>query len=121
MRFAQKQIVTNGDMSVDINSLSEDLNQYALSSIQAVWTGAGAAGTLKLQVSNDITPVTPATADPGANVVNWSDYTGSSVTVAGPGNFEWNIVYVGFRWLRLVFTHTGGSTGTLQATFNGKG
>jgi hypothetical protein len=125
MRFAPVQIVTNQSMTTSFNSIGIDCNQHALASIQAEWTGATATGTLKLQISDDIVPVQPTTGNPvGANpageVVNWSDYTGSTTTVSGPGNFMWNMVYVGFRWVRLVYTSSSG-TGTLNATFAGKG
>jgi len=125
MRFDRVQIISNASMSSNVISIGIDCNQIALASIQAEWTGATATGTLKLQISNDLVAVAssntnPAGPDPAANVINWSDYTGSTTTVSGPGNFTWNMVYVGYRWLRLVYT-AGSGTGTLNATFSGKG
>lgn len=125
MRFAPVQIMSNVSMTTSANSIGIDVNQAALASIQASWTGATANGTLKLQISDDIVPVDPSNtnpvgADPAGLVQNWSDYTGSMTTVSGPGNFLWNMVYVGFRWVRLVYTATSG-TGTINATFSGKG
>lgn len=118
MHVERKQIVTNGSLGADLVSIGMPIDQMQFASIQAEWTGGTAAGTLKIQISNDI--VTPSTtADPGANVVNWSDWTGSSTTVAGAGNFGWN-VESGYSWVRLVFTRSGG-TGTLNAIFTGKG
>lgn len=125
MQFVPVRIATNVSMATSSNSIGIDCNQLALASIQASWTGTAEAGTFKLQISDDIVPVAasssnPVGSDPAANVVNWSDYTGSSTVVAGDGNFTWNMVYVGFRWVRLVYTAASG-TGTYNATFSGKG
>ena len=127
MKIVSVPILKNATMTGTVNSFGIDCcgqNQFALASIQAVWTGATAAGTLTLQISDDDVPVNPAStsgnADPAANVVNWSTYTGSSETVSGPGNFLWNMVFVGFRWVRLSYTASSG-TGSLSATFSGKG
>lgn len=118
MKFVPCQIVTNGNMASTINSLGVDLNQIPLFSIQAVFTGSP-VGTLKLQISNDI--VNPiSTGQQAAEVVNWTDYTGSSTAVSGAGNFVWNCLESGYRWVRLVYTPASG-TGTLNATLSGKG
>ena len=117
MKFVPVKIVTNGNMTTTINSLGIDLNQVVLYSIQAVFTGSP-VGTLKLQISNDI--VNPiATGTQAVEVVNWTDYTGSSTPVTTSGNFVWNCLDVGYRWVRLVYTPTSGS-GTLNATISGK-
>ncbi len=119
MRFDPVQIVTDGDMSqATINSIGIDLNQTVLYSVQAVFTGTP-TGTLKLQISNDVVKVAPGT-NPSANVVNWSDYTGSSQSISAAGNFTWNCFDVGYRWVRLVYVRASGS-GTLNATYCGKG
>lgn len=49
MRFDPVQIITAGDMSGNLSSVGLDMNQMAIGSIQAVFTGspagtAGAAG-----------------------------------------------------------------------------
>lgn len=125
MKFVPIQIMNNVSMTTSGNSTGVDCNQIALASIQASWTGSTAAGTLQLQISNDIVPVDPSTSnpvgpDPAGLVVNWSNYTGSQTAVTGSGNFTWNLVYVGFRWIRLQYTATSG-TGVINATFSGKG
>lgn len=124
MRFAGVQILSNASMLSNINSIGIDVSQMALASIQAEWTGAP-VGSFKLQISNDILPPAPSTSnpvgpDPAANVRNWSDYTNSTTAVSGSGNFTWNMVYVGYRWVRLVYTATSG-TGSVSAAFSGKG
>ena len=114
------QIVTNASMTATVNSLGMPCQQLVLASIQAEWTGAP-VGTLHLEISNDEVPYAPGNqANAGANVVNWSVYTGSTTAVSGPGNFLWNCVFVGYSWMRLVYTPTSG-TGTINAYFTGKG
>lgn len=120
MRYDPVQIVTNGDMSqTTIASIGIDLQNIFGYAIQAEWTGGSASGTLILQLSTDIVNVASG-ANPAANVVNWSTYSGSSTTVSGPGNFVWNAADAGYRWVRLLYTKSSG-TGTLNATFLGKG
>lgn len=114
------KMVTNGDMSASINSVGIILDQIPLASIHAVWTGSP-VGTLKLQVSNDLVKIpVSGSADMAANVVNWTDYTGSSQAVSGAGDFMFNLLSNGYYWIRLVYTRSSG-TGTLNVTFSGKG
>lgn len=124
MRFAPVKTLINADMTTTQHSIGLDVNQIALGSIQAVWTGVP-VGTLFLEISNDDVPVAaapnqPVGADPAANVVNWSTYTGSQLAISGPGNFLWNLVFLGYRWIRLSYTPTSGS-GTLNSTASVKG
>lgn len=119
MKFDPVQIITSGDMAQSaINSKGIDLNQQYVYAIQAVWTGSP-VGTLKIQVSNDIVP-DGVGGDQASNVVNWTDYTNSSQSISGAGNFVWNVLEAGYRWVRLVYTKTSGS-GTINAVFSGKG
>lgn len=118
MRFDQVSIVTNGDMSASINSNGIDVNQQVVGSIHAVFSGAP-VGSLTLEVSNDIVPVGVA-GNQSSNVVNWTTYTGSATAVAAAGSVMYNLVDMGFHWVRLVYTRTGG-TGTLNVVYCGKG
>lgn len=117
--FMVTQIISACDMSgASCISSGIDLQQIGTLSLQAVYTGAP-VGTLKVQVSAD--NVQPSqTANPTANVVNWTDYTGSSVAISAAGNTLYNMTFAGYRWARLVYTKTSG-TGTINATANGKG
>lgn len=118
-------IYVNQDMTGSSKSIGIDINQEFAWSIQAVWTGAP-VGTLTIEVSNDIVPVAPSSTNPvgpnpAANVVNWSTYTGSSVVVSGTsGNWMYISQLGPYRWVRLSYAATSGS-GTLNATFFGKG
>lgn len=105
-------------MTSDCTSYGMDINQLKYYAIQAVYTGAP-GGVLKLQISTDDVKAALG-KNPAANVVNWSDYTGSSHTVSAAGNFTWNVFPAGYRWARMVYTFSSG-TGSLDASFNGKG
>lgn len=59
--------------------------------------------TLKLQASNDFNPnINPVVAG------TWSDITGSTVTMAGAGDYGWNVSDVYYAWVRLVYTWVDG-------------
>lgn len=118
MRFDQTEIISAGDMSDDLESIGIDLQQLLSYSIQAVFTGSP-SGAFKLQWSNDNVQVASGT-NPAANVVNWTDYTGTSQTISAAGNYGWVGAWAGFRWIRLVYTDDSGS-GSCTATFCGKG
>lgn len=124
MRFAPVQMATNQSMATSFKSTGIDLNQTVLYSIEAVWTGAP-VGSFNLEVSNDIVAVAPSATnpvgpDPAANVVNWVTYTGSATAVSGPGNFLWNVLEAGYRWVRVSYTAASGS-GSCNIQYSGKG
>ena len=115
MATTQEKIVNAGDMSADIISAVVDLGGIDLGSIQSVFTGSP-AGSLVLEISNDI--ITPG-ADPNANVTHWDAY-GNAQTVAAAGSYTFNISNMGYKWLRLHFIHSGGSSGALNSTLVAK-
>ena len=80
-------------------------------SAQITATGA-AAGTLKMQASNDDFPnSTPP--------VNWSDVAGVSVVVSGAGAFLIPKTDICYQWIRFVYTNTG--TGTISLVLKAQG
>lgn len=116
----QKQLMNALDASVEQDSQAMFLvNLPAAFSFQAVLTGAP-AGTLKLQMSNDVGTITSAADHTGLGITNWTDVTGSSFTVAAAGNWGWDYTVPGFRWVRLVWIPTSG-TGAISVTFQAKG
>lgn len=118
MNTSQAQILSAGDMSLaSFVSKVVDLGNVNLGSIQAVWAGVAPVGVLKIQLSNDIIS---NTADPNVAVVNWDDFSGSSFNVSGnAGTHIFNISNMGYKWLRLFYTRTGG-TGSMDANMTAK-
>lgn len=74
---------------------------------------SGAAGTLKLQASNDDFPSN--TTPP----VNFSDIPSASVAVTGAGSFLIPIQNLCYQYVRLVYTNTG--AGTISVVFKALG
>lgn len=98
-----KQILTAGDMSGDLTSVSYDLQEKSLAAMQAVYTGAP-TGSLQIQGSNDN--------------VNWSS-VGSPVAISAAGNTLVNLGLVGFQFMRAFYDFTSG-TGALTLIASGK-
>ncbi len=121
MRFSQTTLLAAGDMSGSLNSFGIDISQSNLTTIQASWSGSP-VGNLKLQISCDPVAVNGIVGqDPAKNVVNWSDYTGSTQAAGGSaGNFGWILGSVGYRWIRVVYTEASG-TGSLTVNCDTKG
>ena len=116
--FVSQQVIINCDMSTaSCASYGIKMDTMEIASFQAVMSGSP-VGTLKVQLSNDI--ATPSNGpDKSLNVVNWTDYTGSSEAISASGTFVYNLLNSGYGWVRLVYTKTSG-TGTLNATFRAK-
>lgn len=120
--FQQVQVQFNGSSLANMLNAQQswgiDLNMFPVGALQAAWTGSP-NGSLGLQVSNDIVAV--GSGDPAANVANWSTYTGSATGTNGSaGNFLYNLVNLGYRWVRLTYSNPSGA-GSLAAVFVGKG
>lgn len=115
MRVALFKFVTSSSMAVDITSATLQLNQAFGYSIQADYTTSGTlAGTFKLQCSVD------HQQDANGNVTfagNWVDIDGSSTTISAAGSFVWNVSSSMYPFVRLVYTHQSGDSGSLNAYF----
>lgn len=95
---------TNASMAGNLTSPSISLLNTDKLAIQAVFVGANAqvpSGTFTLQVTNDQT--------------TWTTIAGSASTVSAAGDIMWNIVDLGYPYVRVVYTRTGGD-GTLNCT-----
>ena len=86
-------------------------SQVFYGSAQIICTGS-AAGTLKLQASNEI-PVN------GALPSNYSDIPSATVAVSGAGSYLIPKTEFCYRQVRIVYTNTG--TGTISINFQGMG
>lgn len=108
---------------VDVNILNDvdtatvtggaiDSNQLVAASFQSVFGDVTAAGTVKIQGSNDICydQYQPAIFTPP----NWSDIPNATSTIAlGVGPMIL-IPVMSFRWIRAVYTRTSGGTTTVN-------
>jgi len=101
------KIVTNASMAAIVTSPSVDLSKTDGYSVYAKWSGAAAAGSIELQASLDD--------------INFVTMSSSGTVVAGPGEALWEITSAFYDKIRVVFTPTGGSVGTLNVQINGKG
>ena len=116
MRTNNDIIVNGEDASASITSEPYSLQNMIGFSITASFVGGTPAGTIKLQISND-------RADNGAPPSTWVDLlkpTDSSTAISAAGNVVWNYQNAFYRWVRVVWTRTGGSS-TLTVTANAKG
>lgn len=104
-------------LNADLNSKAEQLYQCVGYAIQVVFTGTP-TGTFKLQGSCD-----PYGSGDPSFPKNWSDIADSSHAVSAAGDFLWNVFYVEYNWVRLVYADgsSGSSTAVLaSARINAK-
>lgn len=98
-----------------VNSVALDAENLYQCSAQIVCTGS-AAGTLKLQASNDIQlGQQPSTLTP----TNWSDIPSATVTVSGAGSYLIPKTDICYQYVRLVYTNSG--TGTISVNIKALG
>lgn len=97
--------------SGNVLSVAVDSRFYINATVQAKFTDGSAAGTLKLQGSND--PTAPT---------NWNDIPSmtSSVTSGATTTTPTTATPLCFQWIRVVFASTGGS-GTITANLHANG
>lgn len=101
--------------SGSINSTAVDARFYVNATCQAKFTDSSAAGTLKLQGSNDPTK-------PADNAGTWTDIPSATVTVASgaTSTVPNTSVPLCFQWVRAVWSSTGGA-GTFTANLHMNG
>lgn len=120
MRLLNKLLLQNQDASVSFNSPAGLLAHVFGFSIQAIITGT-AAGTMKLQGSNDPVPDSDFPSTPVWTPTNWTDVANSSEPVTGAGTLMYDFNQCpGYNWVRVVYTSSSG-TGTISLRFNTKG
>lgn len=105
LHLSNKEIITAGDMSSDVESSAQNMNKAVTYSIHAVWTGTP-TGDLDVIVSND-----------GTNFTSLLDSVVATGGAAGQAFFE--VTTVSHAEVKLKYTSTSGS-GTLTAKLNAK-
>lgn len=110
-------------LNVSSNSVPAALKNIFMYTMAANITGTP-TGTIKLQASNDPeTNDTMPLGTPRPEPTNWADITGSTFVVTTASTIMWNVRYIGYNYVRVVYTDTSGgtSTATMQIIINAKG
>lgn len=127
MRTFNKPVASNVPLNANYNSPYVQLKNIYTYAMVALITGTP-TGSLKIQASND-----PETNDtqynttahqpPAVGPTNWVDIANSSFAVNSAGETMWNVNFVGYNYVRVVYTDASGgtSTATMNIIFNGKG
>lgn len=121
MRVFNQTVVTAQALNVSSNSAFVPLRSIFLYTMAAIITGTP-TGSLKLQASND--PETNDTQPLSNNPpTNWVDVANSTFTVTTASEVMWNVQFIGYNYVRVVYTDTSGgaSAATMKIVFNGKG
>jgi len=108
--------ILNADDSMSQTSSVIDANQLIAASFAIYFGDSTAAGTVKIQASNDPTTqgylANPANFSP----TNWVDIPSATASIASGGSALITINQMCYRWLQAVFTHSGG--GSTKITIN---
>ena len=119
MKTLPVKLVTNGNMAGDITSAVQQVQTALGYAIQAIYTTSGTlGGTLKLQAC-----VNRQQYPTGEVLVagTFVDVPGSSQTISAAGSYIWDVEPSQVPYVRLVYTHAGGDSGTLNVYFFSKG
>lgn len=103
MRYLRETLLSGANAAVNQTSAAVDCSYVIAASLQVVSTGT-AAGTVKLQASNDA----PGPGSPS----NFTDIPSASVAVAGAGSYLIPKLDISYQYIRAVYTFTSG-TGTI--------
>ena len=107
MRFLNEIEINAGDASGNISSTGFDASSMLSMSVQAFSTST-AAGTLKVQFSND-------KVNSVGLVTHWSDVTSATASIAAAATVAIQKFDICAQWIRLVYTSSSGS-GALTAS-----
>lgn len=113
-------VVLSGADTGSVNGNAVDANQLISGSFQAVFGDATAAGTLKIQASNDVAPV-QYTSPSGVGVFtpsNWADIPSASASVTAGASVIISLAQMNYRWVRAVYTRTSGGSTTVTVSMN---
>lgn len=117
MRIVNESIIS-AVTNASFNGAAIPARDIYAGSFMAIFSDAAAAGTMKVQYSND-----PAAGKliPNAVPVNWVDVPSASVVVAAGATSSIPMPQMfAFQWLRLVWTRTAGA-GTITVNCNLQG
>jgi len=94
------------------NGIQIDSNQLISASFQAVFGDITAAGTLQIQMSNDI--FLESYQPSNFTVTNWTNIPSASASVSAGASVVILIPQVSFRWMRAIYTSSSGGSSTIN-------
>lgn len=107
MKYVNTNVMSGAD-TASLNGPQIDSNQLISASFHGYFGDGSAAGTIKIQASNDIDNSGYLQA---FTVVNWVDIPNATATVAAGAPALITLTQISYRWMRVVYTRaSGGST-----------
>ena len=108
MHYVNKVVLSSADGSTK-NGDTLDSQQWVTASFQIFTGGTGDSGTVKLQISNDVYNANNMAAPANFQPTNWSDLPNATSSVASGVGPPITVANVAYRWMRAVYTRSGGS------------
>jgi len=108
MQKVNKLVLSSSDGGTK-NGDTLDSQLWVSASFHLITGGSGDSGTFKLQASND---VSAAGYSPGATlptIANWVDLPNQSASITSGGAAILTITACAYRWVRAVYTKSGGT------------
>lgn len=120
--------IFNEDLTFDSTDLSNNVVSEPVYlahipdySIQIFFSGSP-TGNFKLQASLDAgNPLAAQEENVDYEITHWTDIADSAFTVSAAGDVMWDVQNTGIRWVRVVYTNTGGTGSITSARATGKG
>lgn len=119
MRQICESIINAQDATVNQTSSKLDSGQLVNASFHAFFTANDAVGTLVIQASND--PVPNGSQRNQFTPTNWVDVPNTSTAVATGTSKLILISNIAYSWLRVKWTPSGGSAGTVTVNVDSIG
>lgn len=109
-------VALSGSDAASINGVSIDANQLIAISFQAVFGDTSAAGTLQIQMSNDICS---DSYQPGNFVPShWTNVPNGSASITAGASAVVFLPQISFRWIRAIYTSSVAGTSTIAVNFD---
>lgn len=106
------QLVLSGADTGSVNGSQLDCGEWVSASFQIVFGDSTAAGTFKLQASNDI--FQPGGQSSNFTVTNWTDIPSATATIASGASALITVNVMSYRWIRAVYTRASGGSTTVS-------
>lgn len=108
MHYINKNCLTKAD-GATTNGSTLDSQLWVSASFQFYTGGTGDGGTFKLQASNDPYNANNMAAPANFQPTNWTDIPNQTAAIASGASAILTIANCTYRWLRAVWTSSGGS------------